>query len=530
MQRDPARDLDTLLGDPGYTPPARDLPALFERLVNADRDQQKIVGRVIARAGEAAVAPALAKLAAPGTRGRAALVALLGRLGDARASAALLDALGDGDALVRRRAASALGRLDADAASELALLDAYEKGDLPLKRAIAEALGKVGSAPACERLRADAETDPELCRRVANALTLIERRESRGVPSRIVLDRLLGERSLVLARCRAGLAELMAAELRGLGRPRVRSSSIVELPWSGTLGELLAARLPLEWGVEVELVRQPDLAEGILRTLGTDRVRRVLKAWTDGTPRFRLSFTERGHRRALAWKVASSLSRYAPELVNDSRGASWEVVVDERGTPASLVLAPRGFDDPRFAYRVRDVPAASHPTVAAALARVAGVRADDLIWDPFVGSGLELVERARLGPYRKLTGTDIDENALEAARANLDAAKVPATLSLADARTYNPGPVTLVITNPPMGRRLARDRSLAGLLERVLERASRALVPGGRLVWLCPLPELARQLAPGLRLDLVAGPSVDLGGFEVELQTLKKRTNGANPA
>ena len=32
---------------------------------------------------------------------------------------------------------------------------------------------------------------------------------------------------------------------------------------------------------------------------------------------------------------------------------------------------------------------------------------NDLVWDPFVGSGTELCERALLGPYRALVGSDL---------------------------------------------------------------------------------------------------------------------------
>src|SRR5205823_12588543 len=87
-------------------------------------------------------------------------------------------------------------------------------------------------------------------------------------------------------------------------------------------------------------------------------------------------------------------------------------------------LWPRGILDPRFAYRKHTLAASSHPTIAAALARAGGVRADDVVWDPFVGSAMELIERARLGPYGALYGTDTDAGALARARDNVGAAGV----------------------------------------------------------------------------------------------------------
>jgi tRNA G10 N-methylase Trm11 len=185
-----------------------------------------------------------------------------------------------------------------------------------------------------------------------------------------------------------------------------------------------------------------------------------------------------------------------------------------------VALVPRGMRDPRFAYRVADVPAASHPTIAAALARVAGVREDDVVWDPFVGSGLELAERARLGPYRSLLGTDLDADALDAARANLAGIEVKLTRS--DALLTRPRAVTLIVTNPPMGRRVVRQGELRTFLERFVAHAASVLEPGGRLVWISPRPRMTRLHAERAGLRLERGFVVDMGGFQGEIQRWQK--------
>ena len=170
------------------------------------------------------------------------------------------------------------------------------------------------------------------------------------------------------------------------------------------------------------------------------------------------------------------------------------------------------------------MPAASHPTLAAALAKVAGVRDDDVVWDPFVGSGTELVERARAGPYARLIGTDVDAEAIATARANLDAAKVErAELVLVDATEYAPKGVTLIISNPPMGRRVVRTTQLGALLERVVDRAAELLAPGGRLVWISPLAVRTRERAEaaGLVVDYVQ--DVDMGGFDAQIQRMRRK-------
>ncbi|MGH7269165.1 MAG: TRM11 family SAM-dependent methyltransferase, partial [Polyangiaceae bacterium] len=161
---------------------------------------------------------------------------------------------------------------------------------------------------------------------------------------------------------------------------------------------------------------------------------------------------------------------------------------------------------------------ASHPTVAAALARVGGVRADDVVWDPFVGSGAELVERARLGAYHALHGSDIDPEALAVARANLDAAGTTASLEVMDALGTAPHGVTLILTNPPMGRRSSRVAGIDEMLDRFIAHAAASLSPGGRLVWLAPWQKRSRDagLLAGLKLDWAR--MVDMGGFDAEMQ------------
>jgi predicted RNA methylase len=304
---------------------------------------------------------------------------------------------------------------------------------------------------------------------------------------------------------------------------------------AGPLSSLFAARTMLE--VRFPLAAEPvrdgepvdgrspaspepgrDLNEAIARAVASDAARSVLATWTVGPARYRLAWAEGGHRRAATWAAAGAIARRWPELVNDPTSSLWEVLVETRPGFVDVSLSPRALEDPRFAWRVRDVPAASHPTIAAALALVAGARADDVVWDPFVGSGAELVERALLGEYRALRGSDVDARALDAARANLAAARLDATLEQGDALALAPPGVTLVVTNPPMGRRASRTPGLAEALDRFVEHAAAVLVGGGRLVWIAPWPERSRSaaLAAGLRLDRAR--LVDMGGFDAEMQ------------
>jgi tRNA G10 N-methylase Trm11 len=185
-------------------------------------------------------------------------------------------------------------------------------------------------------------------------------------------------------------------------------------------------------------------------------------------------------------------------------------------------LWPRGFEDPRFSYRKKTLPASSHPTLAAALALVGEARPDDVVWDPFAGSGIELCERALLGPYARLIGTDTDEGALALARENLIAARVKQfELAVADARTYTPpAPPTLIVTNPPFGRRVLHLSDLPDLFSGFLRNASRVLAPSGRIVWMSPDGERTAELASREGLTVRSRRDVDVGGIRAEMQEL----------
>jgi 23S rRNA G2445 N2-methylase RlmL len=235
--------------------------------------------------------------------------------------------------------------------------------------------------------------------------------------------------------------------------------------------------------------------------------------------RYRIAWSRGGHQRARTWRAAHALAVRRPSWVNDPTESTWEANAREELGTLSVDLHPRGLVDPRFAYRVRDVPAASHPPLAAALVRVAGVRPDDVVWDPFVGSGVELVERAVAGRYGGLRGSDTDPRAIDAARTNLAAAGVKdAVLELAQATRHSPPGTTLIVTNPPMGRRVARDGTLSALLEAFVDHAAEMLPDAGRLVWLSPLGARTAPRATTRGFAVTMDTEVDMGGFRARLQ------------
>ncbi len=511
--------------DPGFTPSLRELDALVDLL--ADDDAGKDAERAVARIGPAALSKLEARLAAAAPALRARVVRAIGRLAASpQAVRPLLVALDDADPKTRRNAAIALGHAP-HAGVEDALLRAWERDARPeMRRSIAASLGKVGSPRALPLLRdaAAAVPDPELARIAGRALAMIERTASRPERGRIDAAGTAGAPVEVALRARRGLEGVLAEEaagIAGLEGARVAGPGEVRARLAGPLAAVLASRTMSE--LRFPLAPEPiepgeSAAEAIGRAVTSAAARRILGAWTQGPVRYRIAWAGGGHRRAATWDAAAAIARRAPELVNDPTASTWEVVVVEGSARVEVALAPRALHDARFAWRRGDVPAASHPTIAAALARVAGVRADDVVWDPFVGSGSELVERALLGPYRELIGSDLDPRALKVAAGNLEAAGLRARLETSDALALSPPGVTLVITNPPMGRRAARTAALAGALDRFVAHVAGVLAPGGRLVWIAPHPGRSRAAARHAGLALTFSSTVDMGGFDAELQ------------
>jgi predicted RNA methylase len=492
------------LEDPGFTAGKRDVAPLFELLAAAaDEDEAAKVVRalsVVPRAAERAEAE-WAK-AAPPMRHR--LVMVLARARGDAASSVLVVALADVDPRTRKAAARGLGRMQNANNRESAAKSLRERlavEDRPeVKRAIVEALGKIGGEEDARAISSeDSDAQTERVRR--EAVRRIERTESRAEASRIAAEREIDHDVDVELRCREGLEAILAGEIGGTvlsaGRVSTKTRSLRKLTLARTWS---SAALVLHRG------KNADAAKVI-----ADRAP-LLRSLTEGAVRWRVEWIGEGHRRAATRELAEKV--HAEGFVNDPVASDWEIEVGAQG----IFAIPKSWDDARFAYRVADVPAASHPTIAAALARVAGPREDDVVWDPFTGSGVELVERARLGPYKSLLGTDTDDRALAAAKKNTDAARVrDVKLERADARTHRPRNVTLVITNPPMGRRI-QDGKLDEFLTSALENISRAIVPGGRLVWITPRPKTTNAVLERAGLKRDRDFIVDMKGFVAHVQ------------
>ncbi len=451
---------------------------------------------------------------------------------------------------------------------EATLLARWERtrGTGPLVTPLLEALQKVGSAATLERLRGLPVSSPEGAE--AGPLALAQQRlearvkKSSGEVGRLRLAAVYRASAAQrwVFRGREGLEAVMAQEIRAAAEesnsvaetasshrealPRGRWEIIEEAPGAVTvavqgpfsLGDAYQLRCfdSLHWclGVVPGGLREGRTLAGIVARLTAPEVLAGVEAWTAGPWQYRMEVVGVARQGAVVTTLAGQIFAAEPRWLNDPQQAPWWVQL--RPVPGGLAveLSPQPRPEPRFGYRGALVPAASHPPLAAALAWLAAPPAGGVVWDPFCGSGAELVEAAqRAAGAITAWGTDVDEAALAAARQNWAAAGYPAgrlktavfSVAAGGSRRELPpgipaGGVSTILTNPPMGRRVpvADLRELMGQLFRL---ASIALVPGGRLVLVNPVPGWPVP-AGWTRFHCRA---LEMGGFSASLEAYRWR-------
>ena len=447
----------------------------------------------------------------------------------------LLGLLHDPCEKIRRYAMTAMPKIGVGPREEAELLTLLRTTKIEREeKFLGQALDKVGGTATLETMtEGAAHLSPQTEQKVK---ATVARAES---PSTIRMEGVLSEfgRVRIHLRTRKGLEHSVRQEAEGcvrtqkLFRVGYAGSGLVELIPAApfTLADIYTLRCFGSAGFVIGTVTssiEEERIEAMASAIASPLSRRVLKTFTEGSIRYRLSFESKGHQRSAVRLVVNRAYALCPEILNDARNAPWAVDIHPSKRGDSVELRPRLSPDPRFFYRERDVPAASHPPLAACMALLAGRVDGDIVWDPFCGSGLELIERTLLGGVQRIYGTDLSSAAIAIARTNFASANGESVLSqftcadfheFAGIEGLGPNSVTLVITNPPMGRRVP-VRNLRELIGDLLSVAAKALRPGGRLVFANPI----KMESPEPTLRLRSRQTVDLGGFDCRLETYVK--------
>jgi tRNA (guanine6-N2)-methyltransferase len=227
--------------------------------------------------------------------------------------------------------------------------------------------------------------------------------------------------------------------------------------------------------------------------------------------------TRSGHRlryRVIARMVGDNQFRRADIARAISRALAergdhrWRLSSEEADLEFWATLLPREFilairlSDERMRhrqYKVAHLPGSLRPSVAAALALLSQPAPEDVVLDPFCGSGTVLIERAHVGRYAMLIGSDRDPNAVSAALENIGPRYKPLELHQWDALAL-PLPdhsVSKIVTNLPWGRRYGSHEENRRLYPRILQEFYRLLSRGGKIVILTGEVRLMSDLVAG---------------------------------
>jgi len=443
----------------------------------------------------------------------------------------LLSLLQDPSEKIRRYAMNALPKIGAGRTEERQLLQLLQKSEIDReKKFLGQALNKIGGSATLDLIRSQGAPLPHLTEQRAKANLARQQK-----PSSIRLDSTLPNSAplRIHLRCRTGLEPILTREIKDTTDKfriiEIRPGLLTLAPTSSfNLHDLYSLRCFSTASFLLgTLPKSRDLSDPLAHLIASPLNRQLCQTFTHGPIRYRLEFVAKGHQRSAILQTVQKAYSLCPDLLNDSRQAPWAIEVHPDSGGDWVELRPRLTPDPRFPYRQQDVPAASHPPLAAAMARLAGPFPNETVWDPFCGSGLELIERARLGGVSTVLGTDLSPAAIEATLANWRAARISGTRAnfvQKDFRDFlkisgcTPGSISLLITNPPLGKRVPIP-NLRGLLQELFALASVSLRPGGRMVWVNPLK--IKPADPSLHLEFQQ--TVDLGGFACRLELLRKR-------
>lgn len=157
-------------------------------------------------------------------------------------------------------------------------------------------------------------------------------------------------------------------------------------------------------------------------------------------------------------------------------------------------------------YKQEHIPGSLKPSVAAAMLFLAQAEIDQTVLDPCCGAGTILIEAASNG--LRAIGGDQDQNALDAATRNAQAANVPVELHHWDARTlpYATASIDRIVSNLPWGRQVEVDDTLAAFYQAACKEIERVIVPTGRIILLTNRPELVSfdtyQVAEKIEISL----------------------------
>lgn len=286
-------------------------------------------------------------------------------------------------------------------------------------------------------------------------------------------DRFISDRLLLTTV--AGAADLLADDLRNLNSTTIAdiADDGVRCHFTATINSLRTIRICRSVAIVLD---QASSAVPELSSLHASLGGGVLSALAPRSPiRFRVGLTDARQRNAVITAIQDRTGWH-----NDP--ADWQINITRHG---GLWIAEVGDLHYRHRFnRLRRQPWSTNPVLATVLTRIAKIKADQTVHDPFCGTGTILIAAHQAHPSARLTGTDNDQPTLELARANLHDNTTPAILTHADAVPFpHPdGAIDRVVSNLPFGKQVGNHAANTTLYPAIMREIARTLRPSGRAV------------------------------------------------
>jgi 23S rRNA G2445 N2-methylase RlmL len=204
-------------------------------------------------------------------------------------------------------------------------------------------------------------------------------------------------------------------------------------------------------------------------------------------------------------------------LKNSPSSYEVEIRIVERNNLCSVFIKLYTLKDNRFVYREKDVPASINPVTAAIVMKsiTRWLRPSAKVIDPFCGSGTMLIERAKLKPFKSLTGVDIFNSAITAAEVNSNLANVKIELIARDILEFS----TLdlfdeMISNMPFESKAGASGFNTKLYSEFVNKIPSLVKPGGMAFLYTVEKNLLKQnLIGSEQLQIIDTIKIESGGL-----------------
>ncbi len=321
-----------------------------------------------------------------------------------------------------------------------------------------------------------------------------------------------------------GGVDLLIENLRTLKMTSVRvierTASSISLKYKGPIDLLAGVRLYSTCSISLAPIQASampsidTLSQRVDESLSSGLLSALRPA--EGPLRFRISPLRYGR-----WEIRDFLIQHYG-WVNDP--SSWDINLEVCG---SYLVAQVGalYYTRRWRALAR-TPASTNPLAAIIMINLLKVLPGQFVYDPFCGAGTLLVEVLETVPGTHVVGSDINKDALEAARHNMASFPGRGKIRKADARQISAadGSVERLISNMPFGKRVGSHSKNQELYPLFAAELARVLSPDGLAVLLTEEKELLRQAIKATHsLRIVSEHMLTIGGLHPSVFVIAHR-------